>query len=479
MKTNILLSGYKGLTKEELKKLPLDELANVAHDALHNLDKLYQQHLQDSTNSNKSPSSDSPESKAQQKAEKKEHAKHGTRKQGAQRGHKAVARPLLELGEKDTVIDCKPEVCSHCGESLADCVDPEPYRQQSYDVEIIRHITEYRQHRIECPHCGLNTDGVLPKAAQTSAYSESVLTLVASFTGLCRLSRRMTKMLLNDLFEVPISTGTISNLENELTEASKPVFRTIEEAAQNAAFGNADETGFGLSKGKQGWLWVLVTPFAVLFRLLAGRGQKYAMELLGSFEGILTSDRWCGYNGYMAAKRQLCWAHLIRDFKAMCLEGSDGEAIGLGLRKEARLMFHCWHRWKKWKVLHPHTSMASLESQMKSCRRRILVLLEEGTRRGVCKCKMILKFEALLWTFTRFDGIEPTNNAAENTLRPAVIWKKLSFGVESERGALYVECMLSFWATCRRNGVNAVSFLKDLVKAHRLGQPLPDIFSQT
>ena len=114
-------------------------------------------------------------------------------------------------------------------------------------------------------------------------------------------------------------------------------------------------------------------------------------------------------------------------------------------------MFRCWHRWQNWKKQCPNTSMTSLESQMTPYRRRMLVLLEEGAKRGVCKCKTILKLEALLWTFTQVEGIEPTNNAAERAIRPAVLWKKQSFGVESDRGARYVESMLSIWATCQRS----------------------------
>ena len=472
-----MLTDYKNPSEEELKKLPVDELAKALHEAIKEWDKLNQRLKQDSTNSSRAPSTDSPEAKAQQKAEQKQHPKHGARKRGAQLGHKAVVRPLLELGEHDTVVDCKPEFCMHCGESLADCFDPEPYRQQQYDLEIIRHITEYRRHKIDCPVCSFPAEGCLPNEARGSAYGPNVAMLAGVLTGLCRMSRRMTKMLFGELFGIPISVGTISNLEAELTKALEPVLSEIKAVAQGASQGNADETGFGLSSGRRGWLWVLVTPLAVLFRVFAGRSQKWAGELLGEFEGILTSDRYGGYNAYPADKHQYCWSHLIRDFQSMREENADGEAIGQGLRKAARSMFRCWHRWKVWKKRHPNTSMTSLESQMAVYRRRMLALLEEGAHREVCKCKTILKHESMLWTFTRIDGIEPTNNAAERAIRPAVIWKKQSFGVESERGARYVEAMLSLWATSQRNGVSAVSFLRDLVVAHRRGKPIPTLFA--
>jgi hypothetical protein len=464
MKGKISFANYRDLSQEELKKLPVEELARALHEAIKEWDKLNQKLNQDSTNSNQAPSTDSPEAKAKRQAEKKASPpKHGARKQGAQPGHKAVIRPLLPLSEGDVVVDCKPQTCASCGNPLTGQADPEPYRRQHYDVEIVRHITEYRKHRITCLCCEQVTEGVLPEQAMVSAYSPNVVSLVGVLTGLCRMSRRMTREFVEEVLEIPISVGSISNIEEELTNMAQPVMEDIQTAAYNAQHGNADETGFGMKNGQQGWLWVLVTPCAVLFRLLMGRGQKYASQLLGKFAGILTSDRWCGYNQYPMEKRQLCWAHLLRDFKSMTATGANGEAIGTALRKEARAMFRLWHRFKRWKYNQESKgikiSQTVLESQMKAIRHRLKALLKEGSVRGVPKCGPILKVEPMLWVYTQVEGVEPTNNAAERSIRPAVLWKKNSYGVESDRGARYVESMLSIWATCRSNRLSPVKFL--------------------
>jgi hypothetical protein len=482
MKENILLTNYKGLSEEELKKLPVDELAQALHEAINEWDKLNQRLNQDSTNSSRAPSTDSPETKAKRKAEEKiSKPKHGTRKQGAQPGHKAVSRPLVALGDGDVVIDCKPKICAQCRESLDGYSDPDPFRQQRYDIEIIRRITEYRKHKIVCPSCGEMSVGRLPKEANESAYSPSIAALSVTLTGLFQMSRRMAKLFIWDIMGVPISVGSVSNFEKEMTRAAVPVMEEIEKKAQSAEHGNADETGYGMKNGKQGWLWVFVTPCAVLFRLFVGRGQEWAEKLLGNFVGILTSDRWCGYNRYPPEKRQVCWAHLIRDFNAMTEKGSTGAAIGIALRKEARSMFRKWHRFKKWKENHEkqgiQVSQTVLESQMQATRCKVKTLLEEGAKRRVPKCKTILKKEPQLWTFTKEEKIEPTNNAAERNIRPAVLWKKRSFGVESERGGQYVESMLSIWATSRRNGMNPVVFLRELIRSYRTNAPVPSIFS--
>ena len=209
MEGKLTFSDYKNLSQDELKKLPVDELARIAHEAIKEWDRLNQRLNQDSTNSNRAPSTDGPEAKAKRKAEEKESSpKHGARKQGAQPGHKSVSRPILPLGDGDIVIDCKPEACAHCGKSLDECSDPEPYCQQHYDVEIIRRTTEYRKHRIECPCCGHTTEGVLPKEANESAYGANIVALVGILTGLCQMSRRVAKMFIGEVFGIPISLGS-------------------------------------------------------------------------------------------------------------------------------------------------------------------------------------------------------------------------------------------------------------------------------
>ena len=477
MKENVLLMNYKGLSEEELKQLPVDELARALYEAIEEWYKLHQKANQDSTNSSRAPSTDSPEAKAKRQAEQNEKAgpKNSNRQQGAQPGHKAVIKRLLELREGDTVVICAPTICNHCGDSLPKPSGPALVRHQKIDVEINRRVTEYQVYRTTCS-CGHTTAGSLPDGVRESGVSENVAALVGVLTGICHLSRRMTRMLLDRLFEIPISLGTVSKLEEELTEASAPVLEELEKAAHGSEHGNADETGFGLKNGKSGWLWVLVTPMAVLFRLFANRTQECASRLLGEFSGILTTDRYSGYNQYPKEKRQLCWAHLKRDFKSMCGEGENGYRIGMELLRETRLVFRCWHRFQCWRSHQPKVSQTSLESQLTPYRRRILVLLEEGASLGIAKCASILKVEPLLWTFARVEGIEPTNNAAERALRPSVLWKKRSFGVESERGARYVEAMLSIGATCQCNGLNVVDYLRQLMTAHRSRSTIPNIF---
>ena len=92
-------------------------------------------------------------------------------------------------------------------------------------------------------------------------------------------------------------------------------------------------------------------------------------------------------------------------------------------------------------------------------------------------CKEILKLEPALWTFARQEGLEPTNNAAERALRPAVIKRKRSFGCHSEAGCRFVERLLSVTQTLRMRGRPVLDYLVEALVAHRHGLPAPQLLA--
>ena len=90
-------------------------------------------------------------------------------------------------------------------------------------------------------------------------------------------------------------------------------------------------------------------------------------------------------------------------------------------------------------------------------------------------CRELLKRRVSLWTFTRRDHVEPTNNPAEREIRPAVLWRKTSFGCRSLRGQRFVAAMLTVTRSLRSQQRNVLDFLVESVRAHRLGQVGPSL----
>ena len=94
-------------------------------------------------------------------------------------------------------------------------------------------------------------------------------------------------------------------------------------------------------------------------------------------------------------------------------------------------------------------------------------------------CRETRELEPALWTFVRKDGFEPTNNFAERAIRPAVLWRRGSFGTQSENGSRFVERIVTVVASLEQQGRNALVFL---VAAHRsllAGQQTPSLLPAT
>jgi transposase len=220
---------------------------------------------------------------------------------------------------------------------------------------------------------------------------------------------------------------------------------------------NADETGFREQR-KKAWLWVAVTPLVTVFLVHLKRGRVAARELLGTFAGTLGSDRWCAYSYWVIEMRQLCWAHLLRHFQAFSEARGASRTIGLKLLAEVHQMFHWWH-----KVRDGTLKRSTFKRYMAPLKRRVEALLTEATtcrqRWTAATAREVLKLKDALWTFVSTEGVEPTNNAAERALRPAVIWRKVSFGTQSARGSRFVERILTVSATLKQQNRNVLDYL--------------------
>jgi transposase len=235
-----------------------------------------------------------------------------------------------------------------------------------------------------------------------------------------------------------------------------------------------DETSWR-QNGKRAWLWVAVTSMVTVFVMRCSRGSQVARELLGErFGGIVVTDRYSAYNWYPVRWRQLCWAHLVRDFEAMRERGGTSEAIGEALLGQAHQMFTWWHR-----VREGTLARSTFRSYMSALRKEVHRLLEVGSRCGVPKtegtCREILKRREALWTFVQVEGVEPTNNVAERSIRPGVQWRKGSFGTQSEAGSRFVESLMTVVATLKQQKRGVLDYLTAAHEAALRGETAPSL----
>ena len=428
---------------------------------------LQEQLNQSSRNSSRPPSSDPLQSQRPTRPR-------GQRRRGGQPGHPGQTRTLVPVEDVDEVVVLKPEQCSGCHAPLSGD-DPTPFRHQVIEIPPIKPvITEYQWHQLVCPECGETTRAPWPAGVPSGTYGPRVHATVALCTGAYRLSKRTTQQVMDDLFGVPMSVGTISQSEQATTEVLGEPVEEARGAVAAQAVAHVDETSWRQG-GKRAWLWVAVTSLVTVFVVRMSRGGQVARALLGErFSGILVTDRYSAYNWYPVRWRQLCWAHLLRDFEAIRGRGGASEEIGAALLAQAHQMFTWWHR-----VRDGTLKRSTFRSYMSPLRREVERLLDAGSRCGMPTtegtCRDILKRREALWTFVQVEGVEPTNNTAERSIRPGVQRRKISFGTQSEAGSRFVESMMTVVATLKQQQRNVLEYLTAAHEAALRGAAAPSL----
>jgi transposase len=402
------------------------------------------------------------------------------RKPGGQPGHPPALRQRVPAERVRHVVVLAPTHCRRCRAPLpaeAGPDDPEPTWHQI--AELPRQpveITEYQGHARTCPCCGEVSHAAIPAEVKAYSVGPRLAAALAFLTGRGHLSKRAVEDAAETVFGAPVALGTVSRLEGEVSEALAAAHAEAAEAVRQAEVKHVDETGWKRA-GRTCWLWAAVTRTVALFVVHAGRGASGLRALLGeTITGILCSDRWRVYERVPAGRRQLCWAHLKRDFQAMVDRGGPGAAVGAELLALARVLFDSWY-----KVRDGTRTRRWLQRLVEGIRADVALLLRRGAACACAKtaatCRELLEWEPALYTFVFHEGVEPTNNRAERALRPAVLWRKRSFGCHSDEGCRYVERLLTVVQTLRLQGRDVLDYLQAALTAHRDGLPAPKLLN--
>jgi transposase len=427
---------------------------------------------QHSQNSSKPPSSDPPSAPPRPARTPRGRTK------GGQPGHPRYERPDPAPDQIDTRRDHYPPICPHCQESLSPTSrDACAVRTQYvWELPLVRpQIMAHHYHTVCCPGCGDLVTAERPADVPPGSFGPRTAATVAMLHGRYRISDREIPQLLHDFFGLPISLGSVVDLQQSASTALAPIYTAIQTTVQQQSQVNIDETGWK-EAGKRRWLWVVVSTVATLFHVARSRGGKVLTTLLGAaFDGIVGSDRLKSYQVLPVERRQVCWAHLIRTLVAFYERDGPLGVWAADMLAQIELMFGLWYAFRAGRI-----DRATLEVSMQPVQLSVRAMLERGRRRydqAQGLSDELLALWPALWTFVTTDGVEPTNNAAERALRPAVLWRKGCFGAQSETGNRFVERILTVSATCRQQNRHLLTFLTEAVSAYWAGQPAPALLS--
>jgi len=405
--------------------------------------------------------------------------KKSKRKRGGQPKHPPHLKSLLPPEKVTRTIHFVPAECDNCHAGLPRDPgpdDPEPKRFQTVDLPpFVVDVTEYQAHARTCA-CGKVNHATIPAEIRKHSVGPRLTAALSYLTGNLGLSKRNVEELSEDLFGAPIALGTVANLEQEVSAALEPAHREALEAVRQAEVKFADETSWKLW-GKLCWLWAAATVNIAVFVVHRKRSALGLAALLGSeIYGIVHSDRYKVYLQIPEERRQICWAHLKRDFKKVADTEGPSRFVGRRGLRIVQEVFAAWHAFQEGKV-----TRQKLQELVKPLERRLGKTLVEGGLGDDARvskfCENLLLLESSLWTFVKTEGVEPTNNHMERLVRRAVLWRKRSFGCNSESGCRFVERILTVAQTCRLRKKNLLEYLHSAVQNHRDGQACPSLLA--
>lgn len=407
-------------------------------------DKLEERVNRNSRNSNQPPSSDAPFNKPERGKKKTK------KKRGGQKGHPGHRQQLLEPTE---VIEVKPSQCE-CGSDEFKNMKAFYTHQQIELPKIVPEVTHHVLYKGCCTQCGKTVSAKLA-SDQSFGYGPRMSALIAELSGMQGSSRQGVRQFLNSVLGVSISTGAIQKVIDRVSEAMLPVYEKIGQTARSQQVGYVDETSW-FKAGVLHWLWVMASASVAFYLVHSNRSREAFNELIRHWQGILVSDNFRVYQNWIK-KRQNCLAHFIRKARALS-ETADVHISSFGGQMLTQLQLLC------------HFAKAPPSARKwKNFYKRFLLLLmthdAEKNEAGKLARSLAAEMDSL-WVFLDEHGVEPTNNRAERALRFGVIWRKRCFGSQSDKGARWVERILSLKETCRLKAKASFPVLVDLMQAY-------------
>jgi transposase len=398
------------------------------------------------------------------------------RKPGGQPGHPPHLKVLLPPERVTHTIVYTPTECEHCHAPFpneATPQDPPPVRHQVAELpELAAQITEYQGQARTCLCCGEVTRATIPSDIRAHSIGPRLTAALSYFAGCHGVSKRGIEEICEAMFQVPMALGTIANLEQEMSAALASAHQEAVEAVRQAPVKYVDETGWKQA-GRKRWLWAATTVTVTVFLIDLFRNVTALRKLLGpTLSGILCSDRWSAYDHVDLLRRQVCWAHLKRNWEKMLERGGKAKVIAEACLSVQKRVFDQWHLFRG-----GGCSRDQLDDGIAPLMLELLEVLHVGLRCRDRKtkrfCDRLLKVYAALWTFVVVEGVEPTNNHVERAQRRAVLWRRRSFGCHSASGCRFVERILTVVQTLRLQKRSVLQYLHDAIDAHRTGLQEP------
>ncbi len=421
-----------------------------------------------SSNSSKPPSSDivkPPKSKQSD----------GPRRQGGQLGHKGVNRQPFRQDQIDKTVPLYADSC-HCGYVGSGQPIEKPKIQQTVElVDKPVSVTEYRLYGFICPKCGRVVWAKLPAAVvEGQLFGLRLQALIGYMKGSLHASYSALEDFCHDVLNIDVARSHLCNTIRRVNEALGGPCEQLQQHIPTEPVLNIDESGWK-DKGIKYWIWVFCTSAFSFFCIAKSRSSQVLRDILGeTYNGTIVSDFFSAYVKYANKIQQFCLAHLIRDIKFLttCPNKAD-KCFGQSLLIQFKRLFHIWH-------LRDRIPKDRFNRIMFKIKDRILALAKQQDLppKSATLAKRFRKHGDAMFRFLFDPTVPPTNNAAEQTLRQAIIDRRITQGSRSLMGRQWNARIWTVLATCRKQGRSSWQFIQNALSAYYFQTPTPSLLPQ-
>jgi transposase len=377
------------------------------------------------------------------------------KKTGRPKGHPPAQRPTPQPTQVDRILDVPCLACPDCRSALT---DPNIIVQFQTDLPPITPIvTQFNIETGWCPCCRQVRQGRHPEQISDArgiagnSFGPVVLTMAAELKHRLGVPYRKICDFFATYCDLDICPATLVRAEQRLTALARPTYDLLIEALRRAGVVHADETGWRIQR-VSAWLWVFSSPEVTVYTIRTSRGHEVPEEILGAdFAGYLIVDGLRTYDVLECAKGR-CNGHLLRRCKELAGSLPRPEAKHLEVLRQ---------------LLHEAIDLAQrrLELTATGYARRVQEMenrLDDWLDSNLRQRALSPDLDRLDWHIRNHRGewlvflheadVPPTNNHAEQMLRPAVITRKVGGCNKTLLGAVVHGVLSSIMVTCKRQG---------------------------
>lgn len=400
------------------------------------------------------------------------------KKPGRKAGHAAAVRPMPATIDVHQTVPLPIDTCGHascpdCKTQLADVKQHERIVEDIIPSKVV--TTCYHTTSGYCPSCRKSVESRATEQPPAWDLPHAQLGLNALCTAavmrVCyRLPLRQVSGLLAQLPGLKVSPAAVAKQLERLSGWLDGQYHRLKLSLRMADVVHADETGWR-TNGRNTQLWTLTNDRHTLYKVDASRGRKVIQELLGEHfgaegRGTLVSDFYSVYDKF-DGPQQKCLAHLLRELRD-CVRDRP-ELAGHRFFKKCKRLIRDMLRLRTRRQALPTDDYAR---QITRIEQRLAKLAQGGWDDPDADrlSARLRKHLHRLTTFLHRPEVDPTNNAAERALRPAVVMRKITGGNRSTGGAQAWAVVASVMRTAQQQGRDVLETLKTLLQAHWSGQ---------